>query len=94
MTQETMQAQVMARAMKDLRFRQELLNDPRAVLAREYQLHLPDQMVVQVLEETPNTYTLVLSAREPVMMELTEAELQAVSGGGGGAGGVAGEFQK
>jgi hypothetical protein len=86
--QETIQAQVSARAMKDASFRQALLSNPRAVLAREYQVHLPAHITVRVLEDTANTFTLVLSTREPVMMELTEADLQAVNGGGGQPGGV------
>ncbi len=36
MTQETVQAQVLARALKDTAFRQELLSNPRSVLAKEY----------------------------------------------------------
>jgi hypothetical protein len=52
------------------------------VLAREYHLHLPKHVAVRVLEETPSTFTLVLPAREEAVMELTDAELQAVDGGG------------
>ena len=44
MTDGTIQEQVMARAIKDQTFRHELLNNPRAVLAREYQVHLPENM--------------------------------------------------
>src|SRR5262245_57012391 len=82
MTQETIQEQVMARAMKDASFRQELLSNPRAVLAREYHIYLPEHLTVQVLEAAANTLTLVLPAREETVAELTEADLQGVNGGG------------
>jgi hypothetical protein len=36
MIQETLQVQVRARALKDPAFRQALLSNPRAVLAKEY----------------------------------------------------------
>src|SRR5690242_12997313 len=64
MTHETVQEQVIARGMKDSAFRQALLNNPRAVLAREYHVHLHDHLTVRVLEDTPHTFTLVLPARE------------------------------
>lgn len=83
MTQEPMQEQVMARAMKDPSFRQELLSNPRAVLAREYHVHLPAHIAVRVLEEAPNTLTLVLPKGEEAMVELTDAELLGASGRGG-----------
>ena len=84
MTDGTIQEQVMARAMKDQTFRHELLNNPRAVLAREYQVHLPESITVRVLEDAPNTLTLVLPRGEGAMLELSDAELEAVSGWGMG----------
>jgi Nitrile hydratase, alpha chain len=81
MIQETLQAQVRARALKDPAFRQALLSNPRAVLAKEYNVHLPEHVVVRVLEEAPNTLTLVLPAQAEAIVELTDADLQAVSGG-------------
>ncbi len=91
MTQGTLQEQVNARALKDASFRQALLSDPRAVLAREYNVHLSESVAVRVLEEAPNTLTLVVPAREEAITELTDATLQAVNGGSG-KGGIGGEF--
>jgi hypothetical protein len=82
MTQGSLQEQVIARAMKDASFRQELLSNPAEVLAREYQVHLPAYVAVRVLEEAPNTLTLVLPAREEAVEELSDAELQGASGRG------------
>ena len=88
MTSETIQAQIVARAMKDPSFRQTLLNNPRAVLAEQYHVHLPEPVNVRVLEEAPNTFTLVLPAQEEAVVELTDVDLQVVSGGGGRGGTV------
>jgi len=85
MTQETIQEQVVARAMKDPSFRQALLSNPRAVLAEQYHVHLPEGVAVRVLEEAPNTLTLVLPKGEEAIVELTDAELLGASGRGGRA---------
>src|SRR5262249_36055715 len=82
MTQKTIQEQVITRALKDPMFRQELLNNPRDVLAREYHVHLPEEVAVRVLEEAPNTLTLVLPRGEEAVVELTDAELLGASGRG------------
>jgi hypothetical protein len=81
MSEEIVQARVIARAMKDPAFRQALLSNPRAVLAREYDLHLPEHVTVRVLEEPPDTFTFVLPAAEEALLELTDADLEGVSGG-------------
>ena len=91
MTQENKQEQIIARAMKDQSFRQALLSNPRAVLAREYHVHLPEHIAVRVLEEAPNTLTLILPKGEEADVELTDADLQAVNGGGGAPSGVLGD---
>ena len=83
MTQGSIQEQIIARAMKDQSFRQELLSNPRAVLAEQYNVHLPEQVAVRVLEEAPNTLTLVLPKGEEALVELTDAELLGASGRGG-----------
>jgi hypothetical protein len=80
-TQKTIQEQVIARAIKDANFRQALLDNPRAVLAREYNVQFPDQVMVNVLEDALNTFTLVLPAQTEAIAELTDAEMQAASGG-------------
>jgi hypothetical protein len=81
MFEGTVQDQVIARALKDPAFRQELLSNPRAVLAREYHVHLADSVSIRVLEEPPNTFTLVLPAVEEALLELTDVDLEGVVGG-------------
>ena len=77
----TVQEQVLERALKDERFRQEVLTNPRAVLAREYNVHLPEAVSIRVVEDTANTLTIALPPRQESMQELSDAELEAVSGG-------------
>ena len=81
MSEGTVQEQVIVRAMRDLAFRQALLSNPKGVLAREYHIHLPEYITVRVLEEAPHTFTLILPAKEDALLELTDADLEGVSGG-------------
>jgi hypothetical protein len=81
MSEATVQEQVIARAMKDPAFRQALLSNPRVVLAREYHIHLSQEVSIRVLEEPPNTFTLVLPRGEEALLELSDADLDTVSGG-------------
>jgi hypothetical protein len=77
----TIQEQVVERAAKDERFRQELLTNPRAVLAREYNLHVPETISIRVIEDTADTLTIALPSKQETMLELTDVELEGVSGG-------------
>ena len=77
----TIQEQILERAVKDERFRQEVLTNPKAVLAQEYNVHVPETVSIQVIEETVETLTIVLPPKQEAMQELSDAELEAVSGG-------------
>jgi len=55
-----MQAQLVERASRDPAFRQELLANPKAVIAREFGLQIPASVEVRVVEETPAAAYLVL----------------------------------
>lgn len=80
MTDSTIKQQVLARAIKDAAFRQELLGNPRAALAREFKMNLPEAAIIRVLEDTPTTFTLVLPPQEAAVLELSDADLEAVAG--------------
>src|SRR5262245_7463509 len=77
----TIQEQILGRAVKDKSFRQELLANPRAVLARRYNRHLPETVSIRVVASTTDTRTMALRPNREAIQDLSEAELEAVSGG-------------
>jgi len=51
---------VIARALEDEAFKQELINNPKAVLAREAGMHISDNVELKVIEEAEGTFYFVL----------------------------------
>jgi len=86
MNDQTLHDQIIELAMKDPAFRQALLSNPRAALARTFNVQLAEQVTIRVIEEAPNTLTVILPAALPAMQELSDADLQAVTGGLDGSG--------
>ena len=84
-TRKELEAQIIAKAWQDEAFKQELLSNPKAALSRELQVqNIPASLEIQVLEETPNTFYLVLPMQPNVAAaneELSEEQLMAVAGG-------------
>jgi hypothetical protein len=85
--QNNLQDQIIAKAMKDEAFRQQLLSNPKETLEHDLGITLPQGVTVQVHEDTPTNLHLVLpmqavqsAAGEP--RELSEAELEGIAGGG------------
>lgn len=79
---EQLLAQVAERTQTDPAFRQELIQNPRQALTQSTGLDIPDTVKIDVREETPNQFYLVLPpAQLSVGSELTSADLAAVAGG-------------
>jgi hypothetical protein len=74
------QARLVAKAWQDARFKQALLQDPRAVVEREFGTELPAEVSMQVVAEDVHTQYLVLP---PALddLELSDAQLEQVAGG-------------
>lgn len=70
---------IIAKAWTDETFKQRLLVDATAVL-REEGVDLPHGVEVRAVENTDRVFHLVISPR-PADGELTESELQGISGG-------------
>ena len=75
------QMRVIAKAWKDDGFHQELLDDPKATIEKELNVKLPEGLSVQVHEQSERVLHLLLPPR-PEESELSDAQLEAVAGGG------------
>jgi hypothetical protein len=79
-TRRDMEADIIARALKDEGFARQLRADPKAVIEREVG-KLPEGIEIKVVEETPDTLYLVLPAHPSPGRQLSDEELERVAGG-------------
>ena len=86
MSQQEIHYKIVARAWQDESFKQELLRNPKAALAKEG-INIPEGVEVTVFEETPTSLALVLPMNSHPQ-ELAESELESVSGGAASAQGL------
>jgi hypothetical protein len=80
--EETSSVMVITRAWKNQAFKQELLNNPKATLANELEITIPNSLAIQVMSESPDTLYLVLPRdfqRFAWHWHLSDTELEAVA---------------
>lgn len=75
-----MELALIGRAESDAAFRAQLIADPKRTVESALGTALPPTISVKVIEENPSELCLVIPANAPA--ELTDADLEAVSGGG------------
>jgi Nitrile hydratase, alpha chain len=80
MTRQEIEERLIARAWKDSVFKGELLSNPKAALEAEG-ISLPESIEIRAVEETINTFYLVIPVQPSGTEELSEAELEAIAGG-------------
>ncbi len=83
---QQLEQQLIEKSMKDESFRKQLIKNPSAAIEAETGMKIPETMNIKVLEEDPKTFYLLLPYVhiKNSEMELTEAELESVSGAGTG----------
>jgi hypothetical protein len=70
------QAAIALRALRDDRFREELLRAPAATLEREFGVKVPDGVTLQVHEETDTLVHLIVPGRPSKLEKLSDGDLE------------------
>ena len=73
-------------AASDADYRKAMLSDPKGLLAKQMQQALPDDLTVEVVQETANTFYLVAPHVTADGDELSDDDLEKVAGGKSKAG--------
>jgi hypothetical protein len=80
--QADLEKRIVAKAIKDLAFRRQLIANPRAAIEAELGAALPADLDITVIEmATPNTISIVLPPALSEAGEMSDAELESVAGG-------------
>jgi len=82
-TRQQLEQKLIEKALGDEAFRKLLLENPAAAIEKETGMKVPESYKITALAEDSRTFYLVVPYVQPADedMELTEAELEAVSGG-------------
>jgi len=84
-TRQDFETEIIKKAWEDNNFRQELLDNPKAVLSKMYDITLPEDLTLEVHVESPTTMHLILPAKPSSDKdnELSDSDLDTVAGGNG-----------
>jgi hypothetical protein len=83
---QQLEQKLIEKALKDEAFRKLLIENPSKAIEKEFNIKMPASLKLKVLEEDAKTVFMVLPYSPPSGsdLELTEVELESVSGGTGG----------
>ena len=81
MTRGEMQDLLAKFAMESEKYRKALKEDPKGVIAKQFNMEIPGGVSVKVLEESADTVYVVLPHVVEQGDELSDADLEAVAGG-------------
>ena len=84
LSRNQIEAKIITKAWQDEEFKQQLLNNPKAVFSQEMGQNLADEIDIKVVEENPTTLYMVLPQKPRIATgeDLSEDQLEAVAGGG------------
>jgi hypothetical protein len=74
---------IVEQAQKNPKYYDLLMSDPRQLMEKQLGVSIPANVNVKVVEETPDTYYIVLPAFAREGAELSDADLENVAGGKG-----------
>ncbi|KYC43083.1 NHLP leader peptide family natural product precursor [Scytonema hofmannii PCC 7110] len=80
-SREEFNASIIAKTWQNASFRQELISNPRAVVARELGTTLPEELRIHVVQEDTKNIYLVIPPVPEVDEELSDEALEQVAGG-------------
>jgi len=73
MSLDSLKVQIIQKAWKDPEFKAQLLSDPKGALQASFGIAVPEGISLQVKEETPSSYVLVIPPN-PAELESSTGE--------------------
>jgi Nitrile hydratase, alpha chain len=73
---------IVEQARKNPKYHQQLMADPRGLMEKQLGTSIPRNVNIKVLEESSDTYYIVVPAFAKEGAELTDSDLEKVAGGG------------
>ncbi len=72
---------IIEQAQSNPEYYSQLMKDPRALMSRQLGTSIPSNVNIKVIEETPDTYYVVLPYQPKEGAELSDSDLEKVAGG-------------